>query len=275
MTIPIQILKPDGSLTGSSLTANSLEELGRIEPPGVYTITRTFHHDQVIMMDAHLDRLEESARLDGFPFELDRNILRQALRAMIARSVYPDARIRISVQKERPTAIMLALEPLQVVPEGYREHGVAVSTSDAIRPNPRVKSTIWVNMRAAARANLPAHAYEGIVLGGEQQLLEGFSSNIYGIIGGVLRTSDQDVLEGIARKIVFLVAAGIIPIQLDPIRYGEIKDLEESFLSSSGRGVVPIIHVDDTRIGDGEPGPLTKEIMARYDAWVEANLEPI
>jgi branched-subunit amino acid aminotransferase/4-amino-4-deoxychorismate lyase len=38
---------------------------------------------------------------------------------------------------------------------------------------------------------------------------------------------------------------------------------------------VPIVQVDEYRIGDGAPGPLTRSIQAGYDAWVERHLEPI
>jgi branched-subunit amino acid aminotransferase/4-amino-4-deoxychorismate lyase len=51
--------------------------------------------------------------------------------------------------------------------------------------------------------------------------------------------------------------------------------IDEAFLSSSSRGIVPIVQIDDVRIGDGMPGRLTAQLSMAYDRWVQANLEPI
>jgi len=66
-----------------------------------------------------------------------------------------------------------------------------------------------------------------------------------------------------------------LPIDASAVSADEIERLDESFLSSSSRGVVPIINIDGITIGDGCPGPLTQEIIRRYDAWVSSHLEPI
>ncbi|NJL93532.1 MAG: hypothetical protein HC915_07270 [Anaerolineae bacterium] len=51
--------------------------------------------------------------------------------------------------------------------------------------------------------------------------------------------------------------------------------MDEAFLTSSSRGVLPIVMIDDQPIGAGAPGVLTRELQQRYDAWTEAHLEPI
>jgi branched-subunit amino acid aminotransferase/4-amino-4-deoxychorismate lyase len=113
------------------------------------------------------------------------------------------------------------------------------------------------------------------VLSEADELLEGFSSNFYGVLDGELRTSEEQMLYGIARRIVLEVAADLLPGRLEPVRRVELPGLQEALLSSSGRGVVPIVQVDECRIGDGAPGPITRAIQAGYDAWVERHLEPI
>jgi len=41
---------------------------------------------------------------------------------------------------------------------------------------------------------------------------------------------------------------------------------DEVFLTSTTRGVVPIVRLDDSPIGDGRPGPVTRDLMARWRA---------
>jgi D-alanine transaminase len=64
-------------------------------------------------------------------------------------------------------------------------------------------------------------------------------------------------------------------VQLDPVNVNEIDVLQEALLTSSGRGVVPIVEIDGRAIGTGKPGPYTRRLRAAYDTWADAHLEPI
>ena len=275
MTLEAVFLLPSGKIEIAHLSIQSLEELGRTEPEGVYTITRTYLGNQFVLFDAHLERLEESARLEEIPLNLERDSLRSAIRELLARTQFDDTRLRISIPKGHPERILIAVEPLIGVPEETRLRGVSVATHLITRPNPKAKTNLWENLRADAREILPSTIFEGVVRTKQGVLLEGFSSNFYAIEGGVLRTSSEQILHGVARIIVLTVVEGFIPIDAGAVSVEEIERLEESFLSSSSRGVVPIIMIDGITIGDGHPGPLTREIIHRYDAWVSSHLEPV
>ncbi|HEX9675936.1 MAG TPA: aminotransferase class IV [Anaerolineales bacterium] len=275
MIIPVYQLNGQGELQEADLQVHSLAELARIEPPGVYTLARSYCGDQAVMLDAHLSRLEESARLENIPFELDRMQLRTGLRNLLARAAFPEARFRIMLPSRQPAPLLLAAEPLPETIAAVRREGVVVATQHITRANPRAKSNAWIAARERAQARLPKGVYEGVVLSEADELLEGFSSNFYGVLDGELRTSEEQMLYGIARRIVLEVAADLLPVRLEPVRRAELPALQEALLSSSGRGVVPIVQVDECRIGDGAPGALTRVIQARYDAWVERHLEPI
>ena len=82
------------------------------------------------MLDAHLDRLEESARLSGIPLELDRARLRAALRDALHAAGFPDAKFRITVPREDPSRLYLALEPFQPVPEDVQRNGARCHAAD-------------------------------------------------------------------------------------------------------------------------------------------------
>ena len=275
MTLEAVFLLPSGKIEIAHLSIQSLEELGRTEPEGVYTITRTYLGNQFVLFNAHLERLEESARLEEIPLNLERDSLRSAIRELLARTQFDDTRLRISIPKGHPERILIAVEPLIGVPEETRLRGVSVATHLITRPNPKAKTNLWENLRADAREILPSTIFEGVVRTKQGVLLEGFSSNFYAIEGGVLRTSSEQILHGVARIIVLTVVEGFIPIDAGAVSVDEIERLEETFLSSSSRGVVPIIMIDGITIGDGHPGPLTREIIRRYDAWVSSHLEPV
>lgn len=270
----IGILTPNG-LQAVPYSADTLNAAAPFEPDGIYTIASTFNRDHVLLLDAHLDRMEESARLEGIALHLDRVALRAALRTLIERSGYPNSRFRITVSRQDPTHLILSLEPFAGVPDTVRQVGVQVATVPITRRNPRAKTNDWMNRRAEAKAAIP-DAYEGIILNEAGQLLEGMGSNFYAIRGGVLYTAGDDlVLSGISRKIVQQVAPAIVQVVYQPIALSDVNTLAEAFLTSSSRGVVPIVQIDDIPLGDGQVGPLTQQIQAAYDAWVTDHLEPI
>ncbi len=270
----IAIHTPEG-LQPVPYRASSLAEAAAHEPKGVYTITRTYRGQGTVMLDAHFDRLEESARLEGIPLRLDREALRRSLRTLVHDAAYPNARFRMTVPMTARTHVILTLEPLEELPISVRNAGVSVATYARQRRNPRAKINNWIEERRTIRATLPADAYEGILLDSQDRLLEGLSSNFYAVREGVLYTAEDGVLEGVARRIVLGIATEIIDIVRQPLPRREIHTLVEAFLTSSSRGVVPIVRIDGQQINTGRPGPITRRLAELYDDWVEAHLEPI
>ncbi|HLY27241.1 MAG TPA: aminotransferase class IV [Aggregatilineales bacterium] len=273
--IPVGIVTSKG-LQAAPYTAQSLAEAATKEPPGVYTLARTYNRTGALLLDEHLDRLERSAQLTGIPLHLDRSSLRAALRTLIEQSGYAESRFRITIPHDDPQQPILSLEPYKPVPPEVIAHGARVVTLHLERHNPVAKSTEWADKRRAAVEAFPPGTYEGILVSAEGQLLEGTSSNFYAILHGILRTAtDQSVLGGIARRIVLTVAPSILPVQTQAIQQDAIGKLDETFLTSSGRGVVPIVEIDGVKIASGEPGTLTRRLRDAYDQWAAAHVEPI
>ncbi len=273
-TIPTYILTPN-SLQPTPYVAHSLSEAVQYEPRGVYTVARTFHGDHALLLDAHLDRLEQSAHLVNIPLKLDRPRLRAALRELLQQAGFPDAKFRITVSYEHPDWVYLALEPLQPVPEAIVREGAHVITTPLVRPNPVVKTTDWMILRKPAFESLPPGVYEAILVGTDGCLLEGLSSNFYGVLDGVLRTEKERVLHGITRKAILTLAPEVLPVELRAVHRDEVSRLSEAMLTSAGRGVVPITRIDGQPVGDGRVGPVVSELRRRYDAWTEEHIEPI
>lgn len=273
-TITTAILTPAG-LEPAPYHVRSLTEAIAYEPNGVYTVARTFHGDHALLLDAHLDRLEESAVLSGIRLALDRGRLRAALRELLHEAGYPDAKFRITVPQDRPDHLYFALEAFQPVPEAVMRQGAHVITVPLVRQNPVVKTTAWMTDRRPTYEALPSGVYEGILMRDDGTLLEGLSSNFYGIVGGVLYTAGEGVLAGITRKAVLRCVPDSVRIQMTALHQRDVPRLDEAMLTSSGRGIVPVTVIDGQPVGEGCIGPIVANIMRHYDAWTEAHLEPI
>ena len=270
--IKTAILSADG-LRETEYQATSLADAIQYEPAGVYTVTRSYKGHYALLLDDHLTRLEESARLEGIPLALDRAALRAALRDLLPAQA--DSRFRITIPREHPDRIVFAAEPLPGVPAEILATGARVVTINARRQNPVAKVTGWMHQRKAVVETAPAGIYEMLLVGEGEVILEGAGSNFFAIMDGELRTADAGILKGIARKALLTSIEGFVPVRLQPVTVADLPNLSEALLTSSSRGVVPIVQINDVSIGDGKPGPLTREISRRYDAWTAAHLEPI
>src|SRR5690606_41068853 len=108
----IRVLNPDGSLAPVDYSAQSLADAGQYEPAdGIYTVANTFHTYQTLCLDAHLDRMENSAKYAQVALKLNRPLLKSTLRKLITEADYGDVRFRITVGRETPEQYILSLAP--------------------------------------------------------------------------------------------------------------------------------------------------------------------
>jgi branched-chain amino acid aminotransferase len=270
----IRILTPDG-LQAAPYTAESLADAVRYEPQdGVYTLTNTYNTFQVLKLDAHLNRLEDSARREGIPLQLNRPVLRAALRQLISEANFGDVRFRITVPRQQPDHLILSIEPFKPLPSELFANGIrCITLTGSARHNPAAKTTGWMHNRR--QIALPEGIYEGLLVDEDGHILEGTSCNFYAILAGELRTAESGVLGGIAQQIVLEVAPAILPICKEPVLVSDIPRLSEAFISSSSRGIVPIAEIDGVAMGNGKPGAQTTALREAYLAWVRAHLEDL
>lgn len=273
----VNVLMPDGTLTGVSYAGDSLTETAQYEPhDGVYTITNTYQTYKVLKLKAHLDRLEDSAKRANIPLQLQRPALRAALRQMIASAGWGDVRFRITVGADQPDKLILSIEPFKPISQDLLTQGVrCITAPNSARHNPEAKTTDWMHQRTVLQNAMPSGIYDTFLLDANGYLLEGLASNFYAIREGTLHTAEDGVLKGISRQVVLEVALPLLPISLTPVHVDDIPRLQEAFLSSSSRGIVPIVEIDGTPIGTGAVGERTKALRHAYDTWVQANLEEL
>ena len=171
---------------------------------------------------------------------------------------------------------MFPVEPFAGVPPHLIADGVrCISVPNHARTNARAKTTDWMHERKALTAAMPEGIYDTFLEDGAGYLLGGLGSNFYAIRAGNLYTADEGILHGISRQIVFEVAPDILPILLEPMHRDEIEDYDEAFLTSSSRGVIPVVEINGVILSGGKPGRLTMQLRRAYDAWTEAHLEEL
>jgi len=258
-------------------------------PLGVYSALRTFHHDRFLWLDAHLDRTDRSMELLGWDFRLDRPVLRRALHAAVSAYPLADSRVRFDVLGEpanrpsRPGArrldtasrVVIVLSPYKPVPEAFLRDGVRVEIArDLHRDQPLIKTAEFVVRRRPYPLERQ-DSYEHLLVDGEGGILECSSANFHAVRDGALWTGGGGALEGITQKVLVRVASDLgVPIRRERVRLTDIARLDEAFLTSSTRGLIPIVDIAGTRIGAGAPGALYQRLRDAYAQFAEREAVP-
>jgi branched-subunit amino acid aminotransferase/4-amino-4-deoxychorismate lyase len=87
------------------------------------------------------------------------------------------------------------------------------------------------------------------------------------MLGGKVLTPplETGILPGITRQVLLgILKREGIPFLESRIMPKDVGRMQEAFLCSSVRGLVPITRIDDVKIGDGRPGPLYRRLREAY-----------
>jgi branched-subunit amino acid aminotransferase/4-amino-4-deoxychorismate lyase len=102
------------------------------------------------------------------------------------------------------------------------------------------------------------------------RVFEAASASVYFVVDGTILAPSADVLWGTVGSLVLRRASESgIAVESRDITLAEALAADEAFLTSTTRGVVPIVRLDDAPVGSGEPGPVTRRLMAMWDAELE------
>jgi branched-chain amino acid aminotransferase len=255
----------------------SLNRISRMLPGGAYTTFRTYSGKKVIRFSDHLTRLHLAAKLiERDNFDLNNEIIRSALHEIIDCSSASEHRIRLTLDLEQePGVVYIALEKMAPLPPSAYQQGVKAVTCRMHRPVPKAKLTQFIASANEVRARLPEDVHEALMVA-EGKILEGLSSNFFAIKDGVIWTAEEGVLLGVTRSIILEeIRRENIPMHLWGMPLNDISLIEEAFITSSSRGILPIIQIDDQQLGDGKPGPVTQRLYRRYSQRIGDELEDI
>lgn len=256
----------------------SLDQISTLLPSGAYTTFRTYHHNQVLGLTKHFLRLEETTRLAGKPVKIHQQALHGALHEILSYLDPGDLRFRITIDLEKdPGAMYVSTEGLKALPPAIYLQGGAALTHQLERHNPKGKMTGQLEIAARIRgfyADEPVN--EIITLSEDGQVLEGLSSNFFAVKDNTLWTAEDAVLSGTVRNVVLeLAAAAGIPIKRQGIPFDDLYSIDESFITSTSRSILPIVEIDHRIIGNGTPGPVTRRLMSDFEKTIEPQLEVI
>jgi branched-chain amino acid aminotransferase len=267
----------------------SVLDHGFLYGEGVYEVVRTYDRTP-FLFDRHLQRLRRSAQMIALDVPFSDEELHERLRETTAAFfAHPDNRevadvyVRLLLTRgvgeisydpsccHHPSLVIIVKPLVGLAPAVY-ERGVKVVIASVVRNhpcsiNPLIKSNNLLNNALAAQEAYRRGAFDAVLRNFRGEIAECSIANLFVVKGGTLWTPpiEAGLLSGITRGFVFELCPGAgIRIEQKVLHDGDLYDADECFLTSSTQEVVPIVQVDDRTIGDGRPGPLTKQLLEAY-----------
>ncbi len=272
----------NGTLFDKEDAKISVYDHGLLYGDGVFEGMRTYG-GRVFRLDEHLDRLYESAKAIWLQIPMTKPDLAKAVNETVAINSIQDGYIRLVVTRgagslgldpnrtSDPQVIIIA-DSITLYPKEYYENGLEIVSVSTIRNHPaalspRVKSLNYLNNILAKIEGLQAGCVEALMLNHNGQIAECTGDNIFLVSRGELLTPpvDAGILQGITRDAVIELARNDgLTVREIPLTKHDVYIADECFLTGSAAEVIPVVKVDSRPIGDGKPGVITRELIARF-----------
>ena len=283
----------DGRFYDEGAAKVSVFDHGLLYGDGVFEGIRAYS-GRVFKLKEHIDRLFCSAKAILLTIPMAPADLCAAVVETCRKNKVRDGYIRLVVTRGvgtlglnpnkcgRPSIIIIAGK-IQLYPPEFYEKGLTIVTVPTTRNlhsalNPAIKSLNYLNNILAKIEANNAGCEEAIMLNAEGYVAECTGDNLFLVKGRQLLTPplSAGALYGITRGTVMELAeaAGLEVSEPNLTRY-DVFNADECFLTGTGAELVPVVKVDGRIIGDGNPGPVTRDLVRAYHALTNSTGEPI
>lgn len=237
----------------------------------------------IFRLEAHTDRLFNSAKIMNMPMPFDKETLNAAQRAAVRENGLKSAYIRpmvyygaegmgLRADNLKTHVIIAAWEWGAYMGEENLTKGIKVATSSYTRHHPNITMTkakangAYMNSMLALQEAIAHGCHEALLLDSHGFVAEGSGENFFMIKDGVIYTPDLSAaLDGITRKTVFQLAKELgYQVIEKRITRDEVYIADEAFFTGTAAEVTPIRELDNRPIGSGTRGPITEKIQALY-----------
>jgi len=237
----------------------------------------------IFRLDAHTDRLFDSAHIMGMKIPFTKDQLNEAQRAVVRENKLETAYIRplvfygsegmgIRADNLKVHVVIAAWHWGAYMGEEALERGIKIRTSSFTRHHVNITMTrakasgAYMNSMLALQEAVSAGADEALLLDPEGYVAEGSGENVFIVKNGTIYTPEVTAcLNGITRATVLALASKFdIPVVEKRITRDEVYIADEAFFTGTAAEVTPIRELDGRQIGAGRRGPVTEKLQKAY-----------
>lgn len=257
---------------------------------GVFEGIRCYPTSQgpaIFRLEDHVKRLVASARIYRMPIPYDEAEIARAIdETQLANGIVPsyirpliyrgEPALGVKNQKGRVSLAIAAIPAKKYLGE-QSEKGVRAKISPFRKPHSDAIPSYakacgnYVNSYLAGIDAAEDGYEEAILLDQNGYVAEGTGENVFVVRGGTVFTpgTESDILMGVTRSSVIQVARDLgYPVVEKLLSVNEVLTADEVFFSGTYAEVAPVREIGHYVIGEGKPGPVTRDIMDVFNRLV-------
>jgi len=273
----------DGEYHPKSEATVSVYDHGFLYGDGVFEGIRAYN-GTVFRLKEHIRRLYEGIKVTRINLQLTKEQMTNAIVDTLRKNNLTDAYIRVIVSRGRgnlgldprscpkPSVVIMAEPVAPAHGKEAREKGITAIISGYRRDrvdgtSHELKSLNYIQSVMAKFQAIDASADEALMLDGRGMVSEFHGSNLFMIKDNRFNTpsSASGVLPGVTRARVMRLTDELgYELRERDITPFELMIADEIFLTGTMAEIVPVVKMNGIQIGDGHPGPLTKEVIRGF-----------
>jgi branched-chain amino acid aminotransferase len=266
-------------ITRESEALISVLDLGLLRGYGVFDYVplyagRPFH------LGSHIDRLQKSAEQVQLDLPMSIEGIEQVVWELIEKNEPIDAGIRLVLTggfagkdlllPEEKSSLILLFHPFTPYHPEYYRKGMRAITTSVLRYLPHIKTTNYMPAIFAMKQAISLNANDALYLNSDDGIIEGTTCNVFFFKNGTLITDNSDhLVKGVTREILLNLAQNHYPIEYRALNVSELSSCDEAFLTSSAKDVMPLVQIDDQKIGNGLPGPVSTHLRSLFHTYIK------
>jgi branched-chain amino acid aminotransferase len=247
----------------------------------------------IFRLKEHTERLVNSCKIYRMELEFSREQLAEAMVELVQVNAVKHCYIRpvifrgfgevgVSPLKNPIEIYLLAWEWGKYLGDEALRQGVDVCVSSWQRIAPNTLPAIakaaanYMNAQLVKMEALTNGYVEGITLDASGHVSEGSGENLFLVRGGKITTPplSSSILPGITRDSVITLAQELGYTVIEQAISREMLYIaDEVFFTGTAAEITPIRSVDRIVVGEGQPGPVTRSLQARFLSIVQGKAE--
>jgi len=276
-------------LNGKYLPANeaqvSIFDRGLLFADAIYEVAGVID-GKLLDFASHMARLDRSLGEMDMPAPLTHEEILAAMREMVRLNSIEEGLVYMQISRGSdgdrdflpskgmtPTVFMFAQAKEDATRREY-EDGIVMASAPDIRWARRDIKTVGLMGSVFAKQIAKQAGADEVLMHQDGFVTEGGATSFYIVKDGaiVTRPLSEDILHGCTRKaLLALVAQNDVALDERLFTLEEAYQADEAFITGASTYVCPVVRIDEAVLGDGTPGPVTRQLQGIYLDFAKAD----